>query len=92
MNETDKGVVLLKKSMPYIRKRYPVRRMGVFGSYSRGEQTEKSDLDILVELKEPVSLLEFMALERNLAELTGRKVDLVMRSALKPRIGKRILR
>jgi len=91
MKGTD-GIDLLKKNMPYIRKRYPVRKMGVFGSYLRGEQTRESDLDILVELKEPISLLEFMALERNLTELTGHRVDLVMKSALKPRIGKRILR
>lgn len=49
-------------------------------------------MDILVEFKEPISLIEFVALERHLSEIIGRKVDLVMRSALKPRIGKRILK
>ncbi|MFO7966786.1 MAG: nucleotidyltransferase domain-containing protein [Archaeoglobaceae archaeon] len=47
----------------------------------------ESDLDVLVDFEEPVSLLEFVELERYLSELLGVKVDLVMRNALKPRIG-----
>jgi len=66
--------------------------MGIFGSYIRREQERGSDLDILVEFEEPISLIEFVALERHLSELTGKKVDLVMKSALKPRIGENILR
>lgn len=57
----------------------------------RGEQTAASDLDLLVSFREPVSLLEFVHLENHLSGMLGVKVDLVMKSALKPRIGKHIL-
>jgi predicted nucleotidyltransferase len=70
---------------------FKVKKLGVFGSYVRGEQTTASDLDILVEFSEPVSLIEFVHLENHLSDMLGIKVDLVMRTALKPRIGKHIL-
>jgi uncharacterized protein len=82
----------IRKSIPAYRKKYMIKRLGVFGSYARGEQTKKSDLDLLVEFESPLSLLEYLALERELSDLSGRKVDLVMKIALKPRIGERVLK
>ena len=76
---------------PIIREKYNVKTIGVFGSYVRGEAKEKSDLDILVEFTEPISLLKFVELENYLSDSIGVKVDLVMKNALKPRIGKHIL-
>jgi predicted nucleotidyltransferase len=63
----------------------------VFGSYVRGEARQGSDLDVLVEFEEAPSFFEFIALEDHLSDLLGVKVDLVMKSALKPRIGQEIL-
>lgn len=77
--------------MPALKEKYRVKTFGVFGSCIKGRQRKKSDVDILVEFEEPISLLEFVALERQLSELVGKKVDLVMKTALKPRIGKHIL-
>ena len=71
---------------------YHVRRFGVFGSYSRGTQTETSDIDVLVELDEPIGLFQFVELEEQLENLLGRKVDLVTPSALKPAIRDDVLR
>ena len=70
-----------------------LKRSAFLGSYLRGEAKEGSDLDILVEFKPDakISLLEFVELENYLSDLLGVKVDLVEKSALKPRIGKRIL-
>jgi predicted nucleotidyltransferase len=65
--------------------------LGVFGSYVRGEATAKSDLDILVEYDRPPSLFQFVRLQRDLSELLGVPVDLVMKSALRPAIGQVIL-
>ena len=78
--------------MPLLAKRFRIKEIGIFGSRVRGEERKKSDVDILVEFYEIISLLDFVALERELSELIGEKVDLVMKSALKPRIGKNILR
>ncbi|MEE8183073.1 MAG: nucleotidyltransferase family protein [Thermoplasmata archaeon] len=82
----------MKENGTVLRDRFKVRKIGIFGSFARGEQEATSDIDILVDFREPVSLIDFVALERHLSEILGRKVDLVMKSALKPRIGKHILR
>lgn len=69
-----------------------MRSLEVFGSYVRDEQTPESDLDVLVTFDETPGLLEYISLENHLSDLLGVKVDLVMKSALKPRIGQNILR
>ena len=74
-----------------LRKKYKVKYIGIFGSYARGKQRKKSDIDILVEFEEPIGLFKFMELEEYLKNLLGIKVDLVTREALKPHIGERIL-
>jgi predicted nucleotidyltransferase len=76
-----------------LQQRYKIKEIGIFGSYVRGEQKGTSDVDILVEFEEGASLglLKFINLENYLSELLGVKVDLVMKSALKPRIGKHVV-
>jgi predicted nucleotidyltransferase len=81
----------LETVKPTLRERFKVKNIGVFGSYVRGEQNRRSDVDLLVEFEEPVGLFEFMDLEMYLSDLLGVKVDLVSKKALKPHIGKRIL-
>jgi len=83
---------MLKKNKSLLAKRFRIKEIGIFGSRIKGKERENSDVDILVEFYEVISLLDFVALERGLSELIGEKVDLVMKSALKPRIGKHILR
>ncbi len=81
----------LVQNKSLLRERYKVRELGVFGSYVRQEQTETSDVDVLVEFSETPSLLKFVNLENYLSDNLGVKVDLVHKAGLKPRIGKRIL-
>jgi uncharacterized protein len=81
----------LRKLQPELRKRYPINEISVFGSYVRGEQTEASDLDVLVDLGGPITLIDLVGLELELSEELGLRVDLAMKDALKPRIEKRIL-
>ena len=87
--EVIKGI--LAKHKNELCERFKVKTIGVFGSYVRGEQRRKSDVDVLVEFKEPIGFFEFMDLENYLTDLLGIKVDLVSKKALKPHIGKRIL-
>lgn len=75
-----------------LERKFSVKEIGIFGSYVRSNQKKKSDIDILVEFREPVGLLEFMELEEYLTELLTIKVDLVSKKALKPRIGENILK
>lgn len=65
--------------------------LGVFGSYVSGEATLASDVDVLVEFEKAPSMFEFIALENHLSDILGLQVDLVMREALKPALGPRIL-
>lgn len=82
----------LRAQLPRLAREYRVKTLGLFGSYVRHEQTPQSDLDVLVEFNELPSLFEFIRLENELSDLLGVQVDLVMKDALKPVIGQRILR
>jgi len=68
-----------------------VKRLGLFGSCARGEATEASDLDFVVEL-EKKSFDAYMDVKDFLEELFGCKVDLVMKDAIKPRLREPILK
>jgi len=85
---------ILKEHENELRRRYGIVKIGIFGSYVRSEADEGSDLDILVEFSEEadVGLLKFVEIENHLSDLLGVKVDLVEESALKPRIGEKILK
>jgi predicted nucleotidyltransferase len=89
--DTSRFISILRQHLPEISRKYKVSYLGIFGSYVRGEQEPESDLDILVEFEEAPSFFEYIRLEDYLSEILGVKVDLVMKSALKPAIGKRIL-
>jgi predicted nucleotidyltransferase/DNA-binding XRE family transcriptional regulator len=64
----------------------------VFGSAARGDSTEASDVDLLVDLEKGVGLLDLVGLERELSELLGVDVDVVPADTLKPRMRERVLR
>lgn len=83
---------LLQECLPQLHKEYGVGNLWLFGSYVRGDQHKRSDLDVLVEFDEVPTLPRFISLERKLCEITGIKVDLVSIRALKGEIGERILR
>lgn len=68
------------------------RNVRVFGSVARGEDTDESDIDILVDLDEGVGMFDLIGLERELRDLLGVDVDLVPAANLKPRMRDRVLR
>lgn len=82
---------VLRVHLPELRERYSVKSLGVFGSYVRGEQKKRSDLDVLIEFEQAPTLLEFVHLKRHLSDLVGIPVDLVLKKTLKPNIGRYIL-
>lgn len=71
--------------------KYKVKTIGIFGSYVRGEQTRQSDLDVVVEVEEGTTLFDLVDIENYLTEIIGVKVDVGLKKALKPHVGKRIL-
>jgi predicted nucleotidyltransferase len=82
---------VMKKHKKELYDRYRVKEIGIFGSVVRGEQKRKSDIDILVEFEEVPDLLKFIELERYLSRLLKKKVDLVEKTALRPRLKEVIL-
>jgi len=74
-------------------KEYNPVKVGIFGSFARGENTEGSDIDILVKFKESPSLLTLIKLENVLTDILGIKVDLITTGAIKnKRIKKSIMK
>lgn len=74
-----------------LKEKYQVKRVGIFGSYARSEQTQKSDVDILVDYEEAPSLFSLLELEYYLEEVLNSKVDLVTRNGIKPQLKETIL-
>jgi predicted nucleotidyltransferase len=73
----------LRAELPSLRERYDVDRLGICGSYVRGEQTEDSDLDLLVTFTETPGLFDVVNLKHYLEDTLGLSVDLGMPDALK---------
>ncbi|GAB4295739.1 MAG: nucleotidyltransferase family protein [Oscillatoriaceae cyanobacterium] len=77
---------------PLLRQKYKwVSQLGIFGSYVRGEQTDDSDVDLLIDYDEAPDLVELLDLENYLSDNLGIKVDVVTKNGLKPRLKDRIL-
>lgn len=81
----------LQQELPHLQQSYGVATLALFGSYVRQEQTDASDLDILVTFTHTPDLLHVIELENYLSDQLGLQVDLVMRSALKPTLKQIIL-
>lgn len=77
MKGLDREEILqvLRKELPYLREKYGVERIAIYGSFAKGDQTKRSDVDILVQLVNPLGL-KFVELAYHLEKVLGRKVDL----------------
>ncbi len=84
-------VANLKEMIIPVLQNYNISRAGLFGSYVKDEYTEDSDIDILVQLDEKISLLEFVRIKLELEDKLQKKVDLVEYRAIKPRLKNKIL-
>ena len=82
---------VLADYLPELEKEYHLESLEIFGSRLRGDNRLESDIDILVSFSSTPSLLEFIRLKNHLSEILGLEVDLVMRNALKPHIGRKII-
>jgi len=81
----------IKKVLIDVLKKNGVKSAALFGSIVRGEATEESDIDILVEFKGKKSLLDLAGLKIELQELLGRNVDVLTYASLHPLLKKNIL-
>ena len=96
MKKTTKSIEevkeILKEHKDEVSRKYKVSEIGIFGSFVRGEQRRRSDIDILVKYNEIPDLFEFINLERYLQRLLRKKVDLVRKEAIRPELKNRILK
>lgn len=74
---------ILREHKADLMARYPIKSLALFGSYSRGDATSDSDVDVVVELSEPVGIL-FIKLAHELEDILHKKVDLVSTKGIKP--------
>ncbi len=81
----------LQQCLTKLQEQYQVKTLGVFGSYVRGEATKNSDLDVLVEFDGELTFRNYMDLKFFLEDLFKRKVDLVIKEDIKPKIREQIL-
>ncbi|MEK9175269.1 MAG: nucleotidyltransferase domain-containing protein [Patescibacteria group bacterium] len=65
--------------------------VGLFGSHARGEETDSSDIDLLVRFSSPKSIIEIIGFERILSERFGKRVEIITEPSLNPRIAPFVL-
>jgi predicted nucleotidyltransferase len=82
----------IRRHQDVLAERYGVSVVGIFGSYVRGEQKKRSDVDLLVDILRPISLLELVGAELYLSEILGMKVDLVPKRDVREELRETILR
>ena len=82
MRKIDNVKSVLLKNRKLLKEKYGIVNLKIFGSYARGEETPKSDIDILVEFNKPVTLLDIVRIERELSQLLQLKVDLLTEKAI----------
>ncbi len=82
----------IKRAILPVLRKYGIKSASIVGSVARNESTEDSDLDIVVEISDKISLLTFSKIKIELEETINRKVDLMERSAIKPMLKKQILK
>jgi predicted nucleotidyltransferase len=87
-----KALSLLREHETVLKSRFGVERIGIFGSFARGEERPESDIDVLVAFRKGEKTFDnFMGIKFYLEDLFGRKIDLVTEAALKPLIRDPIL-
>ena len=90
MKESE-GMQKIKNKIIPVLKEYKVIKAGIFGSYARGEQKKKSDMDILIKIENGTDLIELVRLKTKLQKLIGKKIDLVEYENIKEGLKENIL-
>ena len=90
----EEATAILREHKAEVVQKYRVREIGIFGSFVRGEQKRGSDIDILVEFtpRNIPGLLRLIEMEIYLEKLLRKKVDVVIKSGIRPELKKGILK
>jgi predicted nucleotidyltransferase len=91
MNDLEEIRSILRQHLSVIRQRFRITHLRIFGSYARGQQSSKSDLDLLIGYDKPPTLWMVLELKTYLEDILGMQVDVVTERGLKKRIRDRVL-
>jgi predicted nucleotidyltransferase len=92
MKTIEEIQTIIRQHQDVLAERYGVSIVAIFGSYVRGEQRRRSDLDLLADILRPVSLLELVGAELYLSEVLGVKVDLIPKRSVRKELRETIFR
>ena len=84
--ERDRIISTLRGALPELSSRFGVQSFLLFGSFARGDQTEESDVDLLVDVARPITLFGLGALQARLEVLLGRRVEVGTLDTLRPHV------
>lgn len=84
MYTKDTILETLRKCKTMLEHKYPISELGLFGSYVRGDYTESSDIDILVDFYKAIDAFEYIRLAHELEDMFDTKIDVVSRKGIKP--------
>lgn len=91
MKTVDEIRAIIRRHRNVLAEKYGIAVVGVFGSYVRGEQRQGSDVDLLIEILRPISLLEVVGAEIYLEEMLQMKIDLVPKRDVRDELRESIL-
>jgi hypothetical protein len=91
MKTREDLIKILSKKKLYLKEKYTVTDIGIFGSYAREEQKDTSDIDIFIDFEETPDLLTFIEIESYLEDLLKMKVDLVRKKSIRQELKESIL-
>lgn len=91
-SELKTHIATINQNFEKLKSRFGVKKIAIFGSTARGDNTKRSDIDIVVEFDKPIGFFGFIELENYLQKILGKKVDLTTKNSLKPAIKKNILK
>jgi hypothetical protein len=92
MRQTNDIINQIRGMQRELHEKYHLSRIGIFGSFSQGHQTEKSDLDLVVEFERPIGIMAFVHLKDQIREKLGIQVDLVTPEGLHPLVRDTVMR
>ncbi len=90
MSELDKVIEKIKSNYPYLASEFGIKRIGIFGSVAKQLDSDKSDIDLIVELERPIGL-KFIDLAEYMEKLFGKKVDILTKDGVRNIRVKRVL-
>ena len=91
MRKMEEKIKKIREILVEVLKKYGVRKAAIFGSVARGDDTEDSDIDIIVEFVDGKSLLDLVALKLELQKMLGKEIDIITYNSIHPLLKEKIL-